>query len=197
MCTGSWRRLVAVACLGVLIEAAALAQPGPPPVPDELRRLASMKSVCVDTVAGEAGLAATVREMVFAGLFAGRAFTVTERCDRADAVVKGAILERATSKVRAEGEGTNFGAAAGGAARDGAVAAAAVAALAGGQSETLYSSEQGQAVSVVLRIVDSDGVVLWAHAQESPGGKQRGATADAVDRSLKQLARDLARAKAP
>ncbi len=196
MCTADSRATgVVVLCFTLGITGAPAAQTAASPVPEPLRRLSMMKTLCVDAFAGDPRSAATVREMVFAGLFAGHTFTVTERCDKADAVLKGAILERATSRVRAEGEGTDFGVARGGMVRDGTAAAAAVGALAGGQSETLFTADQGHTAAVVLRIVDGDGVVLWAHAQESPGGKHRGATGDAVDRALKQLARDLMRAR--
>lgn len=196
MCTGNARAACAGLCLSLALASAARAQPAPPPVPDELRRLASMKTLCVEAFAGDAALAATVREMVFAGLFAGRAFTLRDRCEPSDAVLKGAVVERATSRVRAEGEATDFGAAGGAAVREGTTAVASIGALAGGQSEALYSAEKGQTAAVVLRIVDGDGVVLWAHSQESPGGKLRGATGDAVDRAIKQLLRDLNRARA-
>lgn len=192
-----WLRGVGLLALAILAGAArGQAQSASPPVPEGLRRLASMRTLCVETFSGDQALAAAVREMVFAGLFAERSFTLTERCDRADAMLKGAVLERGTSRVRAEGEGTEFGVARGAAVRDGSAAAAAAGALAGGQGELLYSAESGQAAAVVLRIVDAEGVVLWAHAQESPGGKVRGAAGDAVDRALRQLARDLARARA-
>jgi len=44
--------------------------------------------------------------------------------------------------------------------------------------------------------VDPEGEVLWAYTQDSAGGKAKGAVSDAVERAIKQLARELSRADA-
>lgn len=153
--------------------------------------LARVRTICVETFEGDPALTGTAKEIAIAGLFAAKKFTITERCDKADAVLKGAIMERSATRVRAEGEGAGFGVAAGGA----STTAAAIGAAAGGSEEALYSKDTQLHASVAARLVDSDGTVMWAHTQESPGGKVRGAIVDAVERALRQLVKDIERAE--
>lgn len=56
------------------------------------------------------------------------------------------------------------------------------------------TAEETQA-SVVLRLVDRDGVVIWATTQESSGGKAEAAVPDALDRAVRQLFRDVDKVK--
>ena len=156
-----------------------------------LWKLTTIRTVCVESFAGEPPLADTAKEMAFAALFSGKRFTVTERCDKADAVLKGAVMQRSAIRVRAEGEGAGFGVAGGAA----TTTEAAIGAAVGGSEENLYSRDQQTHASVTVRLVDADGLVLWAHTQESSGGKINGPLADAVERAFRQLARDVERAE--
>jgi hypothetical protein len=96
-------------------------------------------------------------------------------------------------RVRGEGEATDFGAAAGGARVSGRSADAAFGALVGGSGESLYSAETRSSASLILRLTNLDGDVIWAHSQDSTGGKVKGAIADAAERAVKQLLRDVER----
>ncbi len=159
-------------------------------------RLASIKRICVDRFVGEESLVATVRELAIASLVSLKRFTVTEKCEKADATLKGAVIERAESRVRAEAESVGFGVAAGAATVTGTSGTAGFGAASGGSGEKLFSAESGSRASVTVRLVDAEGEVLWAYTHDSPGGKAKGAVSDAVERAIKQLARDLARADA-
>jgi hypothetical protein len=159
-------------------------------------RLASLRRVCVDKIVGEESLVASVREIAIASLFSLKRFTVTEKCEKADAILRGAVIERAEKRVRAESEATDFGVAAGGARVTGRSGSAGFGAAVGGSGESLLSAETGSRASVTLRLVGLDGDVLWAYTQDSPGGKTRGAISDAVERAVKQLQRDMARSDA-
>ena len=44
---------------------------------------------------------------------------------------------------------------------------------------------------VAVRLVNSEGDVIWTSTQESKGAKYKGASADAADKCLKQLIRDV------
>jgi hypothetical protein len=44
--------------------------------------------------------------------------------------------------------------------------------------------------------VDQEGTVVWAYSQDSPGGKVKGAIADAIERAVKQLLREVEKATA-
>jgi hypothetical protein len=163
--------------------------------PEANPRLALMKRICVDKFAGEESLVATVREIAIASLFSVKRFTVTENCEKVDATLKGAVIERAEKRVRAEGEATDFGVAAGGARVSGRSASAGFGSALGGSGESLLSAETGSRASVTVRLVDASGDVLWAYTQDSPGGKTKGAVSDAVDRAIKQLQREIVRAE--
>lgn len=166
--------------------------------PEEESRAAallSVKRICVEKISGDGTQGAQAQEMAFASLFASKRFVLTENCEKADAVIKGAVTETTDQRVRAEAEDIEFGKAVGAASASLGSGTAAVAAAHGGASETLASSETRRQVSVSLRIVDKDGEVLWAHTQESGGGKVKGPLADAVDRAVKQLVRDIEKAE--
>lgn len=182
-------RLLTLAAVAAGIAVAPQQSPQSPPANP---KLTSIRTVCVDVFAGDPGPAATAKEMAFAALFAAKRFTLTERCDKADAVLKGAVMQASSTRVRAEGEGAGFGVAAGAA----STTAAAIGAVAGGSEENLYSKEQQLHASLTMRLMDADGVVLWAYTQESTGGKRAGPLADAVDRALRQLKREIERAEA-
>ncbi|MFN7939013.1 MAG: hypothetical protein U0R19_37140 [Bryobacteraceae bacterium] len=165
-----------------------------PEASDERKKIATLKRICVERLAGDEKTVEVAREMAIAGLFSVKRFTVLEKCDKAEATLKGAVLERLNRRSRAEGESTDFGVAAGGASATGATARAAFGAAAGGSSESLYSSETSTSASVILRLVHTDGGVIWATTQDSNGGKLKGAVPDAIDRAIKQLLRDVDKA---
>ena len=176
-----------VSAVGILLAnsiAAASAQ-----VPD----LQKIRRVCVDTIAGDPALVAPAREIAIASVFSLKRFQVTENCAKADAVLKGAVIERHDKRVRGEGEAADFGVAGGGVSGSRSSVSAGFGAIVGGSGEALYSAETATRASVTLRLVNADGDVLWAHTQDSSGGKTKGAIADAVDRAIRQLSRDLAR----
>lgn len=142
--------------------------------------------VCVEKLNGPQPLADAVRDMAFAALHSTRRFTVSERCDKAEAIIKGSVIESVERLSRSEQEGIAFGAAAGAANSSGA----AVRGVAGHNGESLSSSETRRNVSLSLRLVDADGIVLWAFTQESSGGKSKGPAADATERAIRQLTKD-------
>lgn len=156
-------------------------------------KLNDLRRLCVEKFAGEEPVAAPVREIAIAALFSLRQFSLTENCARADATLKGAVLERNTRRVRGEGESTGFGAVVGGVSATRANAVGAIAGASGLADEQLYSAETGTTASVTLRLVTADGDVLWAYTQDSSGGKTKGAIADAIERAVKQLTRELNR----
>jgi len=156
-------------------------------------RLLSVKRICVDKLVAEGATADAARELAIASLFASKRFAVTEKCEAADAVLKGAVVEKSGFKSQSEGEATSFGAAGGRADRY----SAAIGAVGFGSAEKLGSAETRWSASVSIRLVDKDGDVLWAHSFDSPGGKAKGALADAVERAVKQLLRDVERLSRP
>lgn len=176
---------------GVVLAAFAFLLNAQPTAPAPDSGLSNIKRLCVEKFAGEDQNAAQARETAMAALFSLKRFAITENCDKADAVLKGAVSERVGTKTRAESEEANFGSATGGASANRNSASAAVRAVGGGSSEGLYSSETRFQATVTLRITNRDGDLLWATSQDSPGGKVNSAVTDAVERSVKRLAREL------
>src|SRR5688572_1215052 len=72
-------------------------------------RLNTIRRLCVEKFVGEESLVAAVREIAIASVFALKRFTVTERCDKSDAVLKGAVIESGDRRVRGEGDSVDFG----------------------------------------------------------------------------------------
>ncbi|HXK59859.1 MAG TPA: hypothetical protein PLP42_08165 [Acidobacteriota bacterium] len=152
-----------------------------------------IKKICVADFVGDPTLLEAAREIAFAALFSGKRFVLTEKCEGADAVLKGAILERSDRRVRAEGEAADFGVASGGGYFSGGSGGGGFGAAVGGSGETFYSAEDRAQATVTLRLVNADGEVIWAHTQDSPGGKTKSALADAVERAVRQLLREVAK----
>lgn len=175
----------------LLFSSALLAQPSTRA--DDTVALQRIRKICVDRLAGSAPLAEVVREMAYAALFSAKRFTVIEKCEKAEATLKGAVLESGDRRTRAESEGIGFGAVTGGGSSGPGGSAGGFAGVGGSTGEALVSSETRRQASVTLRLVDADGIVLWAYTQDSTGGKTKGPAADAIDRAIRQLLRDAAR----
>ncbi|MBN8732799.1 MAG: hypothetical protein J0L64_19840 [Acidobacteria bacterium] len=151
--------------------------------------LSQVRKVCVDKIVGPEPLASATRELAFTALYATKRFAVLEKCDKAEASLKGAILEVADRQSRAESESIGFGAVAGGANASGG----GIAGVGGSNGETLTRSDVKRQATLALRLVDSDGAVLWAHSQDSAGGKTKAPMADAMERAVRQLVKDSVR----
>jgi hypothetical protein len=164
--------------------------------PSVASRLAAVKSVCIGPFVGDASQAAAAREVAVTAMFSTKRFRLTENCDKADVVLKGAVLEKTERRVRAEGESTDFGVAAGGASVSRNSGRGGFGAAAGGSGETLYSSEDRSQATVTLRLVDAEGDILWAYTQDSPGGKTKSALVDAIERAVRQLMKEVEKAEA-
>jgi len=129
--------------------------------------------------------------LTISSLFASKRFALHENCGKTDAILKGAVSLEREHRARSESEGIDFSASASSSEDSGRAAASAR----GGASERLFSTEGFIHVSVTLRIVDREGEILWAHTEESKGGKIKGSLAQAVDRAVKQLLREIEKAQ--
>jgi hypothetical protein len=172
----------------MMYAAIAVAQDNPSPRP-----LASLKRVCVERFAGDAEIGAQAREIAIASLFTAKAFAITEKCEKSDASLKGAVTRARAYRSRSEGDSTRFGENASVSNSLGRAAASAT----GMADERLSNSESFETASVALRLVDDDGEVVWAYTADSSGGKTKAAVADAVEQIVKQLLRDIERSKKP
>jgi hypothetical protein len=167
----------------------------------DLKQLLAVKRVCVAKLNGDERFAVQVQDMLISSLFTSKRFTVTDNCDRADAIFKGTAAENRERLARLEDEGIGFGKSAGVVSgswnrSDGSVSggSAGVAGLAG---ETLASSSEKRNAAVALRLVAGDGDVIWATTEESTGNRIKGPAADLADRAVRSLIRELEKASAP
>ncbi len=160
-------------------------------------RLLQVKRICVQNF-GDDALGVQAREMIIAKLYESKRFSLTENCEKADFVLKGAVTERNDRAFREESEGVGFGVSAAASDSSGAginrTGTSASASARGDARETLASSETKQHAAVTMRLVDKDGEILWAASLESTGGKTKGAIGDAADRAVRKFLRDLERA---
>jgi hypothetical protein len=152
-----------------------------------------VKSICVANIVGDDGLLDVAREMTFASLFVSGRFTVTEKCELADAVIKGAVIERIERRSRSESESLGFGIGASASESDRTGRSSASVTGRGATGESLSSSDTKVTASVALRLVDRHGTIIWAYTHDSAGGKARSALSEAMDRAIKRLLREFER----
>jgi hypothetical protein len=60
-----------------------------------------------------------------------------------------------------------------------------------GTSDSSVNTETINEARVAVRLVNSEGDVIWTSTQESKGAKYKGSSADVADRCIKQLLRDV------
>ena len=60
-----------------------------------------------------------------------------------------------------------------------------------GTSDSSVNTETINEARVAVRLVNSEGDVIWTSTQESKGAKYKGASADVADKCVKQLIRDV------
>jgi curli biogenesis system outer membrane secretion channel CsgG len=178
-------------------------QPAVPPA-----TLRTVKRIYVDSF-GEDPTSKELQSMIVSSLTQTKQFTVTENRDRADAIRKGVALEKTSQEVHAFSEGTSAGVAAG--ASQGSVTGSVLngnGTISGsssggfsarhlGSNESSLNTETVNDARVAIRLVNSDGDVIWTSTQESKGAKYRSSSADVADKCVKQLLHDIEKLDAP
>lgn len=168
----------------------------------DAKALLKVKRIYVDSF-GDDTVSKELQSMVVSSLVATKRFKVTEDRNRADAILKGVALEKTSQEVHAYAEGTSVGSASGGS--HGEVSGSVVkgtGSVSGsssggfiarhmGTSDSSLNTETINEARVAVRLVNADGDVIWTTTQESKGAKYKGSSADAADKCVKQLLRDL------
>ena len=164
--------------------------------------LLKVKRIYVDSF-GDDVVSKELQSMIVSALVATKRFKVTENRDRADAILKGVALEKTSQELHAYGESTAVGSASGGS--HGEVSGAVVngtGTVSGsssggfiarhmGTSDSSVNTETINEARVAVRLVNPDGDVIWTSTQESKGAKYKGSSADAADKCVKQLLKDI------
>jgi curli biogenesis system outer membrane secretion channel CsgG len=166
-------------------------------------QLNAVKRIFVDSF-GEDSISREVQSMIVTALVNTKRFTVTEDQHRADAVLKGVGLEKTSQEVHAFGEGTAVGSAAGGhqsniSGSNGSISGSSSGGFVArslGINDSSLNTETIDSARIAVRLVNSDGDVIWTTTQESRGAKYKGASADVADMCVKQLLRDIAKVDA-
>lgn len=122
-----------------------------------------------------------LQALLIDSLTATKRFIVTENRGKADAVIEGVGTEKSSQEMHSTKEGTLVGSGGG---------------LAG-ISDSSASTETVTTAHLTVRLVSSDGDVIWSTEKESEGGKYKGASADVADEVVKQLMRDIDKLTAP
>jgi hypothetical protein len=176
-----------------------------PPVVTSLKEV---KRIFVDSL-GEDPIAKQIEAMVVTQLMQSDRFVVTENGAKADAILKGAGVEKTSIETHSYESGTAASHVAGGHSGSvsgsfvggtGSVSGSGSGGFAGAGAAINDSYSSSQAVNdarVAVRLVNQDGDVIWATNQESKGAKYKGASADVADKVVKQLMRDIEKKTAP
>jgi hypothetical protein len=162
--------------------------------------LLKVKRIYVDSF-GDDIISKELQSMIVSSLVATKRFKVTENREKADAVLKGVALEKTSQELHAYGEGTSVGGASGGSHSEISGGGGTVSGSSGGGfvarhmgiSDSSVHTETVNEARVAVRLVNPDGDVIWTSTQESKGAKYKGSSADAADKCVKQLLRDVER----
>jgi hypothetical protein len=189
---------IAAAFAGILLSAALL-----PAVQakDETLPLANVKRIYVDQLGG-GGESDALRDMIIAALQNSGVFVITENPDRADASLRGS----ADDKIFMENHNTqeSLGMHSAGSKGDssseggvGRVSQSSHGSFGVGltDSESSHIEVRRHEANASVRLVDTNGDVLWSTTQESGGGTFRGAAADVADRVAKNLMEAVRKAR--
>jgi hypothetical protein len=158
---------------------------------ENLRHLLTVKRVYVDRLSG-GETAAQMRDILIAALNATKLFVITEKEDRADAVLRGAAEDLVFTEQHSSSDGINGRV--GGGARSSSTRGA-FGGLSAGDNESERSTERRHEAIASVRLVSKDGDVIWSTTQESLGAKFRGSSADVADKITARLKEDFDRAR--
>ncbi len=142
-----------------------------------------------------------MRDMIITALQNSKLFQITDNMERADATLRGSADDKIFTEEHTSSDSIGIHATSGsgssststygtgGSTRKNAGAGVT-------DSESSHSNERRHEASASIRLVDSNGDVIWSTTQESAGGKFRGAMADVADKIARQLLDDTRKARA-
>ncbi|HWZ30399.1 MAG TPA: hypothetical protein VNX18_03645 [Bryobacteraceae bacterium] len=161
-------------------------------------KLLQAKRIFVESF-GDDGINKTLQAMVIDAFRTSHRFIITENKEKADLILKGAALERTSQELHALGSATAVAGAAGGhsstiSGNAGSISGSSSGGFAArslGIEDSQASTETISDARMAVRLVSSDGDVVWSTTQESKGAKFKSASADIADKIIKQLLRDI------
>jgi ABC-type amino acid transport substrate-binding protein len=167
--------LLAPNCLSAPGQAQVATTSTPPTADAELAaKLAKVQRIYIESF-GDDPASKQMQALLIDSLTQSKRFIITENKDHADAVIKGVGTERTSQEFHSTREGT----------------AVATGRTGAGISDSSASTETITTAHLTVRMVSTDGDVIWSTEKESTGGKYKGASADVADEVVKQLLHDL------
>lgn len=168
--------------------------------PDGTPNLARVKRIYVERLGGGSD-SDQMRDMIITALQNSKLFLMTDNIDRADAVLRGSSDDKVFTDEHDSSESIGIHASSGGGTSvnnsSGIGTSSHRNAGAGvSDNESSHIKERRHEASASMRLVDSNGDVIWSTTQESAGGKFRGAMADVADKIARQLMEDTRKARA-
>ena len=159
--------------------------------------LLDVKRVYVAELTGGAG-AEALRELIIAGLDSTKLFILTDKIERADAVLKGAADDHSFTDTFDSDESLNSRQNEGKSVSSGASTTRTGGLYGGvsiGENESHHIKERKHEAYAAVRLCNKDGDVLWSTTQESLGAKFHGASADVAAKVARQISADYDRAR--
>jgi len=158
-----------------------------------LRQLLAVHRIFVDRLTG-GDTAAQMRDILISSLAASKLFVLTEKEERADAVLRGAAEDLVFTETHQSSDGINAHMNLSTRAGTGYYSKGNAAGLGIGENESDHSAERRHEAVAAVRLVNKDGDVIWSTTQESLGAKFHGASADVAEKIISQLKEDFDRA---
>ena len=159
--------------------------------------LLDVKRIYVAPLAG-GEQAAALRELIIAGLDSTKLFVITDKEERADAILKGAADDKtftdnfdSTENVTGRENLGKYGSSASGSSKTGG----GYGGMSSGGGESHHIQERKHEAYAAVRLCSKDGDVLWSTTQESLGAKFRGASADVAAKIAHQILIDYQKAQ--
>ena len=168
-----------------------------PPAPS----LVTVKRVFVEQLGG-GQTSDQMRDMIMTAIQNSGLFVITENQQKADAILRGSADDRVFTEEHNSSDSlgvhsdTSSGSASG---NQMAGSASSHRSLGAGitDTESSHIQDRRHEASASIRLVDTEGDVIWSTTQESSGGKFRGAMADVADKIVRQLTADARKARQP
>ena len=158
-----------------------------------LRQLLGVHRIFVDRLTG-GDTAAQMRDILISSLAASKLFVLTEKEERADAVLRGAAEDLVFTETHQSSDSINAHMNLSNRTGTGSYRKGSAAGLGIGDSESEHSAERRHEALAAVRLVNKEGDVIWSTTQESMGARFHGASADVAEKITAQLKQDIERA---
>jgi hypothetical protein len=187
-------RLTALGALFIALSLAAQTTKPETGASPGVESILDVKRIYVGPLTGGAQ-AAALRDLIIAGLNSTRLFVLTDKEERADAILKGAADDNTFTDTFKFHQGSEVREGVASGSRYGSVGVISGASVGLAENETHESRERKHEAYATVRLCNKDGDVLWSTTQESLGGKFRGASADVAAKIAHQITSDYERAR--